>query len=56
MKTLLKLISVLFFLLTWVNAQVTIIHCGVLINGNSEELSKNVSVVIKNATIIDISN
>ena len=56
MKTLLKLVSVLFLLVTWINAQVTIIHCGVLINGNSEELSKNISIVIKNATIIDISN
>ena len=56
MKTLLKLVSVLFLLVTWINAQVTIIHCGVLINGNSEKLSKNVSIVIKNATIIDISN
>ena len=56
MKTLLKLVSVLFLLVTWINAQVTIIHCGVLIDGNSEELSKNVSIVIKNAIIIDISN
>ena len=56
MKILLKIISILIFFETCLNAQVTIIHCGVLIDGNSKKISKNVSVVIENETIIDISN
>jgi len=56
MKTLFNIVSVILLLGTWINAQETIIHCGVLIDGNSGEISKNVSVVIKNTTIIDISN
>jgi len=36
-------------------AQVTIIHCGTLIDGNSKKASKVVSVLIEDGIIIDVS-
>ena len=50
----LRMFSVSFCFLTLLGAQVTILHCGVLIDGKSENTMKVVSVLIDKGTIIDL--
>ena len=54
MNVQLRIISVSICFLTFLNAQVTIVHCGVLIDGKSDNTSKVMSVLIDKGTIIDV--
>ena len=49
-----QLRAVSFCFLSFLNAQVTILHCGVLIDGKSDNTSKVVSILIDKETIIDV--
>ena len=50
----LRIFSVSFCFVTLLSAQVTILHCGVLIDGKSDNTAKVMSVLIDKGTIIDL--
>jgi len=54
MNVQLRIVAVSICFLTFLNAQVTIVHCGVLIDGKSDNTSKVMSVLIDKGTIIDV--
>ena len=54
MNVQLRIVAVSICFLTFLSAQVTIIHCGVLIDGKSDNTSKVMSVLIDKGTIIDV--
>ena len=54
MNVQLRIVAVSICVLAFLSAQVTIIHCGVLIDGKSDNTSKVMSVLIDKGTIIDI--
>ena len=54
MNVQLRIIAVSICFLAFLSAQVTIVHCGVLIDGKSDNTSKVMSVLIDKGTIIDI--
>jgi imidazolonepropionase-like amidohydrolase len=54
MNVQLRIVAVSICFLTFLSAQVTIVHCGVLIDGKSDNTSKVMSVLIDKGTIIDV--
>ena len=46
----------LIFFISTLQAQLTILHCGVLIDGYSSKPKKVVSIIIQESTIIDIAD
>ena len=54
MNVQLRIVAVSIYFLTFLSAQVTIVHCGVLIDGKSDNTSKVMSVLIDKGTIIDV--
>ena len=54
MSIKIKIFSASFCFLTLLSAQVTILHCGVLIDGKSDNTAKVMSVLIDKGTIIDL--
>ncbi len=54
MNVQLRIVAISICFLTFLSAQVTIVHCGVLIDGKSDNTSKVMSVLIDKGTIIDV--
>ena len=54
MNVQLRIVAVSICLLAFLSAQVTIVHCGVLIDGKSDNTSKVMSILIDKGTIIDV--
>ncbi len=54
MNVQLRIVAVFIGFLTFLSAQVTILHCGVFIDGKSDNTFKVMSVLIDKGTIIDL--
>ena len=54
MNVQIRIVVISICFLAFLNAQVTIVHCGLLIDGKSDNTSKVMSVLIDKGTIIDV--